>query len=140
MATSIWFKWFKLGRLPQRVRDQMESEQLVMLDEGLSGSITLRNFKAPGRRSSYRKNLFVGSLVLTKQRFAAFAFSKPVVNVALDPVYINKLQLAQEHGSRLVIQFDAADFHDNWSGTVTCVFKTDKAQAFKLALNRAART
>lgn len=38
------------GTLKPEVRDELEAEGLVLVEEGLSGSVRYRHFKAPGRR------------------------------------------------------------------------------------------
>ena len=62
----------------------LEQEGIVLLEEGISGSVTFRKFRAPWKRYGYRRNWFVGSVVLTEIRFAAFGFSRPVINVPLE--------------------------------------------------------
>lgn len=115
----------------------MEREGIVLLDEGLSGSIRFEHFRAPGKRYHKRRNGFVGSLVVTRQRFAAFAFSKPVVNVPLDRKHLGLLQCRVESGDRLVVRFDVAAFHPGWSGVVECHFRTPLASRFLAQLHAA---
>ncbi len=58
-----------------------------MLDEGISGSLTFRNFRAPGSFYGRRWSWFTGSLVLTRKRFVAFTFFprfNPIIDVQLD--------------------------------------------------------
>lgn len=39
--------FFGSGRLPKMVRDQVAGEDVLLLAEGLTGSITFRKYKAP---------------------------------------------------------------------------------------------
>ena len=131
MSQSILYRWFGMGSIPKAMRPILEGEGIVLADEGLGGSITLKNFRAPGRYSSWRRNWFTGSLVLTQLRFAGWAFSRPVINV---PRTSDKLSLLtsslEKDGSVLVIGFEASDFHDDWSGSIECRFRTDQASRF----------
>jgi hypothetical protein len=108
----------------------LEQEGIVLLDEGIGGSVTFRNFRSPGRRSSWRRNWFTGSLVLTGGRFAAFAFSKPIINVPLGDDRLGQLQCSVEGETTLCVEFDAAAFHEDWSGSLECRFSTPQARLF----------
>jgi len=90
---SILYTLFKLGRLPREAARQLQSEGVVLLEEGLRASVILRKFRAPGRYHSYKASLFAGSLVITEQRFAAFALSRPLVNVPLHDDRLSALDL-----------------------------------------------
>ena len=131
MSKTLLHRLFGFGGVPQAMKPILEQEGIVLLDEGIGGSITFRNFRAPGKRYSYRKNWFTGSLVVTKLRFAGFAFSWPVINVPLEGRHIGKLVRSLEKDGAVVrIDYDSSDFHDDWSGTIECRFRTPKAQQF----------
>ena len=107
----------------------------MLLDEGIPGSVTLRNFRAPGRIHGYKKTLFAGSLVVTGLRFAAFAFSRPMVNVPLRDPGLNLLDIKVDGGKALIVRFDAHSFHEEWKGTVQCRFASSVAHMFVERLN-----
>ena len=131
MSKTLLYRLFGFGGVPQAMKPILEQEGIVLLDEGIGGSITFRNFRAPGKRYSYRKNWFTGSLVVTKLRFAGFAFSRPVINVPLEGPHLDKLDcsLEKEHAI-LHVAFDSSDFHEEWSGAIECRFRTPKARQF----------
>ena len=93
---------------------------------GIPGSVTYRDFRAPGRYSSYRKQAFVGSVVVTNIRLVALMFSRFAVDVPFNDERIRGLQITRER-DRLVIAFDASLFHDDWSGTIEYRYQTSKA-------------
>ncbi|MCB1042431.1 MAG: hypothetical protein KDC35_05820 [Acidobacteria bacterium] len=136
---SIWFRWFGWGCLPAKFRDALEQEHIRVIDEGVTGTVTLRQYRAPGRYCSYRKTGFIGALVITDQSFAAFRFRTPVLHLPLEPDQMKKLHVVQIHGRLLEISFQASEFDSKTSGSVTVRFNTDKAQAIKLALTRAGK-
>lgn len=135
MGKTLLYRLFGLGKLPKRILPDLEQEGIVLLDEGISGSVTLRNFRAPGKRYSWRRSWFSGSLVLTGSRFAAFSFSKPIINVPLGDDRLNGLRRSLEGESALCVHFDPSAFHEGWSGSVECRFSTPQARLFFEQLN-----
>ncbi len=129
-AQSILYRLFGIGGVPATAMAALRQEGLVLVEEGVRGWITYRNFRAPGKRSSYRVSWFVGSLVITQARFAAFTFSKPIVNIALEAEWLEKLRCELEGDSRLLVTFEAATFDTAVSGTIECRFTTPKAHLF----------
>ena len=130
MGKTLLHRLFGLGKVPRRVLPNLEQEGIVLLDEGISGSVTFRNFRAPGRRHSWKRSWFTGSLVITGNRFAAFAFSKAIVNVPLDDDRMSELRVSIDGEATLCVQFDPSAFHEDWSGTLECRFSTPLARLF----------
>lgn len=130
MRKNLFYTLFGLGRLPRKTAASLESEGIVILDEGVSASAVLEGFRAPGRRSSKKGSWFLSSLVMTELRFAAFAFSRPVINVPLGDERLLELEISAPDGNTLVIAFDISRFHERMSGHVRCTFKTARAREF----------
>ena len=126
MAKSILYRWFGLGKIPQLLNDTLHIEGIVVSDEGISGSVTYRDFRAPGKYFSWKKQGFVGSIIVTNVRLAALMYSSFAVNVPFTDERIQQLQISVE-GDRLLIAFDPKLFHDNWSGTIEYRFRTPQA-------------
>jgi len=130
MSKTLLHRLFGLGKIPKRYRPTLEQEGFVLLDEGIGGTVTFRNFRAPGRRHSWRKKWFTGSLALSGRHFAAFTYWQPVVFVPLDDPRIAALECSVESEDRLCIAFDPSAFNDNWSGRIEVRFKTPRAREF----------
>ena len=130
MRKSLFFTLFRWGRVPKQALPALESEGIVLLDEGLRGSVTLRDYRAPGRIHSYRKSVLAGSLVITGQRFAGFAFSKPLINIPLHDDRLRSLDISVPSDELLRISFDAGVFDLQRSGTVECRYHTRHASEF----------
>lgn len=128
MRKSLLYTLFGVGRLPKKARPHIESEGIVLLDEGLRGLAVLRNFRAPGRRHSYRASWFVGSIVMTGSRFAAFTLWRPIINVPVHDDRLSLLRLSLRRENYLSVAFDAAAFHSDWSGSVEFRFHTALAR------------
>jgi len=103
-------------------------EGIVVADEGIPGSVTYRDFRAPGRYSSWRKQAFIGSVVVTNIRLVGLMSSKFAVDVPFSDERIRRLRISRER-DRLVIAFDASLFHDDWSGTIEYRYRTSQAAA-----------
>ncbi len=127
MAKSLLYHLFGLGKIPKDHRAALESEGLTLVEEGLHGSVTFRRFKAPGKRYSWRKSWFTGSVVLTRTRVIAFAFSKRIINVPFDDPRLNKLSCRAQDDTYLCFSFDATDFNSEMSGNVEVRFTTPQA-------------
>jgi hypothetical protein len=126
LAKSLLYRLFGVGRIPKLVGDRLRMEGVVVADEGIPGSITYRDFRAPGRYSSWRKQAFIGSVVVTNIRLVALMYSRFAVDVPFTDERIRRLQLSRER-DRLVIAFDASLFHDDWSGTIEYRYQTSQA-------------
>jgi hypothetical protein len=126
---TVLHRLFGIGRIPGRYAPKLRAEGIVLLDEGIGGSIALKNFRAPGRWHQWKRNWFAGFIVLTKQTFAAFALSKPIIYVPLGDKRCSELHCTVVD-EVLFVGFDASAFNDGWAGTVECRFKISEAQLF----------
>lgn len=129
MGKTLAYQLFGLGKVPKKYAPAFEREGVVLFDEGIRGSVTLKRFKSPGRWHSWKRTWFSGCLALTEKTFAAFALTRPVIFVPRDDERLRELRCSIERGKLLVV-FDASLFNEQWSGTVECRFKTEKAQLF----------
>ncbi|HXI26420.1 MAG TPA: hypothetical protein VNG71_21380 [Pyrinomonadaceae bacterium] len=126
MSKSLFYRLFGLGRIPKLLNDTLHIEGIVVADEGIPASVTYRDFRAPGKYFSWKKQAFVGSVVVTNNRLVALMYSNFAVNVPFTDERIRQLQISVE-GDRLLISFDPKLFHDNWSGTIEYRFRTEHA-------------
>lgn len=130
MKKTLLHRIFGWGRLPKRYAPTLHAEGIVLLDEGVGGSVTFSKFKAPGRYHSWKKSWFTGCIVLTERTFAAFAFARPLIYVPLDHENISELECSIEESGALLVRYDASAFNEKWSGTIECRFKTPQARTF----------
>jgi hypothetical protein len=134
MGKSIFYRLFKLGRIPQDLQTVLDTEGIVVSDEGISGWYVTKNLKAPGRRSKYKKEGFSGFLVITKMRVLAYTFKKRQINIPVDDPNISKLYAELAGTEKLTLSFETSSFHDDWQGVIDLQFNTPKAQEFYDAL------
>ena len=136
MPKTLLYRLFGVGRMPQQWRSTIESEGVVLFDEGIGGSITYRDFRAPGKRFAWRKVAFSGSIALTKTRLVALQYANPAINVPLDEPRLKQMQFSVEGEDKLLVAFNANLFHNDWSGTIEYRFRTEHAPAFLKSLGR----
>jgi hypothetical protein len=133
MSKTLLYRIFGLGKIPKRMLPALKEEGIVLIDEGISGSITFRNFRAPRRYYGRKWSWITGSLVLTGKRFAAFTFYpyfNPIINIQLDDERLKKLHCSLKENRTLCILFDPSSFKEGWSGSIKCRFSTPKARLF----------
>ncbi|HHY54514.1 MAG TPA: hypothetical protein GYA08_03670 [Chloroflexi bacterium] len=128
MGKTWLYQFFKIGGVPAGLRAKLAQEGIVLLDEGIGGTITYHNFRAPGRAYGWKKSWFSGAVALTNVRFVAFAYGRQVINVPWDDPRRAQLRVSCEASDRLLIAFDPAIFHTDWSGTVEVRLSTALAQ------------
>jgi hypothetical protein len=127
MAKSLLYRLFGVGKIPEALMSQLQSEGILSLDEGVKSSVTYRNFSAPGKRFSWRRQWFAASIVLTKSRLLALRHSNAIINVPLADKRIRAMQFSLENTTGLCAAFDGALFHPDWSGTIEYRFRTREA-------------
>ena len=127
---TFLYRHFGFGKIPEALRNQLETEGLRMLDEGIKSSITYINFSAPGKRFYWKRKWFTGSIALTKTRLAALWRSKPIINIPLTDERLGKVRFEQEENGAFLIVHDATLFHSDWSGTIEYRFRMEQAQTF----------
>jgi hypothetical protein len=72
---GIFSRFFFSGKLPDPLRAELEAEGIVLLEEDLRGTITYRNYRAPGRRYGLRKARIAGAIAVTRQRVVAWGMN-----------------------------------------------------------------
>jgi hypothetical protein len=136
MPKTLLYRLFGVGKIPARWRATIESEGVVLMDEGIGGTVTYRDFRSPGSRASWKKSAFSGAIALTRTRLLALQFSSPVIDVPFDDDRLRQMQFSVENQDRVLIAFNANLFHHDWSGTIEYRFRTPEAQAVLKQLQR----
>ena len=130
MSKTLLYRLFGVGKLRASVLATLTQEGILLLDEGVPGSATYRNFRAPGRRSSWRWTGFTAALALTQRRLPALAYASPIIDISLTDQRMRAMRCSLEAGPRLCIAFDAGLFHADWSGQIEYRFRTPQAQQY----------
>jgi hypothetical protein len=124
---TILYKLFGVGKIRETLRSQLKSEEIVAADEGIRSSITYKNFRAPGRYSSWKRRLFSGAIILTKQRLVLQQYSQPVINLELTDERFRKITISLEGENDLLFEFEPQIFLENSSGEIEWRCRTPQA-------------
>jgi hypothetical protein len=130
MAKTLLYRLLGLGKIPEPLATQLKGEGILLADEGIKGSVTYINFRKPGRYSGWRRQWYTASIAMTNQRLMALRYSQTIINVPLKDERIHSMQFSLEKGDTLLTAFDAALFHQDWSGRIEYRFRTEQAQGF----------
>ena len=108
---------FLLGSatMPANLRSSLEAEGITFLAEGLTGSITYRNYRAPGKRYGVAKQGTAGAIGISGQR----------------------LQASADQPDRVSFRYDAGRFRPDTSGQVEIRLKTPQAAQIMNLINTA---
>lgn len=109
---------------------KLQPEGIVLFEEDVKGSMTFRNFRSPGRYSSWRKVLITSLIALTKTRLLALKGSSPIIDVPLTDERLRRMKFSLEGEKTLLVAFDASLFQPEWSGEIEYRFKTSQAERF----------
>lgn len=136
MAKALLYRLFGFGKIPAVYLLPLQAEGVVLLDEGVKGSVTYLDFHRPGKSSGWERRWFVASVVLTKTRWVALNAGSPIINVPLTDERIQRMRCSLEDAETLCVAFDAGLFQPDWSGTIEYRFHTAEAQRFLELLPR----
>lgn len=111
------------GTLPDDLRAELVAEGLDQEEEGLRGTVTYRHYRAPRRRSSWRRQGVRAALAITDRRLLVAIRGRPFVNVPWDDPRLQRMEMAVED-DRLLIAFDPGLFDERTSGRVELRLRT----------------
>lgn len=124
MAKTLLYRFFGIGKLPAHLVAEFQPEGLVLMDEGIRGTVTFINFRGGGRYSNWRRQWFGATIILTQKRLVAYRLRQRVIDVALDDPRLKQMELSLEQPETFVASFDASLFQPDWSGRLEYRFKT----------------
>ena len=118
------------GTLKPELRAALESEGLVLIEEGLRGSVRYKRFRAPGRRHHGKVTPERIGLAVSEERFVVYCRSGRVE--LIDTPFSNPrlsmfdISLRDHDTVAIRIDYDRGDV-PNVSGEVTILARTPKA-------------
>ena len=131
--------FFGTGRLPKMVRDQLAGEDVLLLAEGLTGTITFRKYRAPGKRSRLKKVGVAGAVCVTDRRLLVWGARGKLVDVPFDDERFGSIAVEAEEPDKVLFAWEASLFHDNRSGRVEVRLHPVQADHLVELLRRSAR-
>lgn len=118
------------GRLDPALRARLESEGLVLVEEGLRGSVRYRRFKAPGRRHHGKVTRERIGLGISEERLAVYCRSgtTKLIDTPFSDPRLSVLDVSLEGKETILlrIDYDRAGIPDV-SGEITVTARTPNA-------------
>ncbi|MFO8011391.1 MAG: hypothetical protein R6U89_11390 [Dehalococcoidia bacterium] len=130
MGKTILYRLSGIGGIPKKLRPILESEEIVVSDEGVRGWYITKDFKAPGKRYIHRREGFSGCLVVTRKRIVCYTYRKRQINISVDDPSLSALCVKLLEPDKISLSFEAAVFHKDQRGVIEFQFKTEKAPEF----------
>ncbi len=115
------------GRFPDDLRGVLLAENLLLLDEGLHGSITYRDYRAPGRRASLEKRATSGAIAVTSRRLVVWTGRSKHIDVPLRDSLRHAIQVVAETQEKVCFGYDPSLFQPATSGRVEVRLKPARA-------------
>jgi hypothetical protein len=116
------------GRLPEQLRAELAAGDIVLLEEGLTGSVTYRGYRAPGERSSWRKEAAAGAIALTGDRLVVWAGRFRHIDVPLAHPVRATIEVRADRPDRVCFAYDAGATNPDRSGRVEVRLRTPRAE------------
>ena len=120
------------GRLDPELRAALEAEGLVLIEEGLQGSVRYRRFKAPGRRHDGKVTGERIGLAISETRFVVYcrSGSTKLIDASFSDPRLSVLDASLEGNDTvsLKIDYDRAGVPEV-SGEIRIVVRTPNAPA-----------
>lgn len=117
------------GLVPQQIRAELATQDVLFLEEGLTGSITHRNYRAPGKYAWLEKTWIRAALAITSNR-VVIALSSTYKE--LDVPHSGQLQrvitATAERPGVVCISWQIGAFHPDRSGTKEVRLRTPHAR------------
>jgi hypothetical protein len=118
------------GRLAPELRAALESEGLILIEEGLAGSVRYKRFRAPGRRHHGKVTPERIGLAVSEERFVVYCRSGSVelIDTPFSNPRLSMLDVSLQGDDTVAIRidYDRADV-PNVSGEITIRARTPNA-------------
>lgn len=123
------------GQFKPRLRAELEAEGIVLMEEGLSGSLRYDHFKAPGKRFHSKVTGERLAIAITEERIAVFCRSGSVklMNSEFSLERLRAVEPSLPEDGRLAIAIDYDQMPEadgKVSGRITIRANTPKAALF----------
>lgn len=112
------------------MRPMVESEGIVVADEGIGEWLIAKHVNGPGRRYRNHAEGFSGCLVVTKKRILGCTYWKRQINISVDDPRPYELDVTLPKAEIFSVAFESSAFREEWSGVIEFRFNTERARLF----------
>src|SRR5688500_8388314 len=113
MKKTFLYRFFKIGKMPAREASEIQSEGVILRDEGFKGTTTYIDFRAPGRYSNWKRQWSTSSIAISATRLVAFQYALKTIDVPFADARFGGLNFSVEEDGALLVDFDASLFHND---------------------------
>jgi hypothetical protein len=117
----------KVGQLPDELRASLTAEHVQFLEERLRGSVTRRNYRAPGQYAKWRKDATWGAIAITDRRLVVWAERFKHIDVPHDHPVRAGIKVTADRPDRVSFAYDAGATNTSISGQVEVRLATGQA-------------
>jgi hypothetical protein len=107
---------------------RLTADGVLLLEERLRGSVTYRNYKAPGRRDTLTRRGARWAVGVTRKGLLLDGSLGTFIDAEWTDARLAELQISVAEGDTLLIAYDASLFHENRSGQIEIRVRTPQAQ------------
>jgi hypothetical protein len=118
---------FGPGRLPEPLRSELLADDPLIFEEGLFGSVTRRNYRAPGIRTNIDKRAVSAAVAVTATRVVVWAGRMKHIDVPRDHPMWAAIEVVAETPDRVAFTYNAGWTNTMVSGMVTVRVHTTSA-------------
>ncbi len=115
------------GRFSPEQRAELEAEGAQILEDGLRGSVTWRDYRAQRRYSSFRKKGVYVAIALTGRRLLVQRTGGKEIDVPFDHPGFAAIEASLDEPDRLCLAFDPGAFDPEASGRIEVRLSTLQA-------------
>src|ERR1051325_9342477 len=105
MAKTLLYRLLGVGKMSEAFKGALSSEGLLVFDEAIRSSVTYRDFRAPGKYFTWKRQGFSGCLALTKLRLVALMYGNPIINVPLSDERLQRMKFTLSGADAFVVTF-----------------------------------
>ena len=126
--TSWLHTLFGLGKVPSRLRAELEREGIALLEEGLPMVRHYRKYRGPNCYFGAARRGGAGYIAITGRRIVMKGYSAFFHEIPVDRLDGENLEFGVKTENRVWLRFEAEGFQDDRRGRVTCTFRTHRAR------------
>jgi hypothetical protein len=128
------------GQLPDELRAELAAGKLLMLEEGLRGSVTYRNYRAPGEYTKWSKSSAQGAIAVTSGRLVVWAGRFKHIDTPHQHPVRRGIGIFAERPFRICFRYNLGATNTAMSGTAEVRLRTDRAAEIADLLRRLAES
>jgi hypothetical protein len=114
------------GHLGEDVRSQLDVEGVLLLAEGLPGSIALHH-RANGRRAGVAFRATNGAIAITRQRLVVWSEGRTQIDLPLRDRRLQAIEVATDRDDRVLFAFELERLQADRSGRIEIRLRTTQA-------------